>query len=152
MDVYESGDEKTTIEALKKSGFYNKMLKLPLGVKTELTNEFETNGTELSGGEEQKLAIARTFYKDSGIMLLDEPSSALDPIAEYEMNCTLQKMAKDKNVMFISHRLSTTRNADRIYVLQNGGIVEEGSHDELLMNKGIYYTMWNAQAMKYVES
>lgn len=82
-------------------------------------------------------------------MLLDEPSSALDPIAEYELNCTMDHMAADRSVIYISHRLSTTRNADRIYVMQAGRIVEEGTHGELLIKQGIYAAMWNAQAGKY---
>lgn len=151
MDLQKEGIEGNVIEAVKKSGFYSKLNKLPFGLNTELTNEFENDGIELSGGEEQKLAVARTFYKNAGIMLLDEPSSALDPIAEYELNCAMNQMSEDRNVVFISHRLSTTRNADRIYVLKNGNIVEEGTHDFLLSKKGIYFSMWHAQAMKYVE-
>lgn len=115
-----------------------------------LTSEFSEDGTELSGGEEQKLAVARTFYKNSSMMFLDEPSSALDPIAEYELNSAMYEMAEEKTVVFISHRLSTTMRADRIYVLKEGEIVEEGTHRSLLKNKGIYYEMWKAQAGRYL--
>lgn len=137
------------MDALRASGFAGKLECLPNGADTQITKEFDDDGTELSGGEEQKLAVARTFYREAGLMLLDEPSSALDPIAEYELNCTMDHMAADRSVIYISHRLSTTRNADRIYVMQAGRIVEEGTHGELLIKQGIYAAMWNAQAGKY---
>jgi len=149
MDLKETAKEEQVVEAVKKSGFYDKLQKLPKGIHTELTAEFDAEGTDLSGGEAQKLAVARTFYRDAGMMLLDEPSSALDPIAEYELNRAMNEMAEHRNVIFISHRLSTTRHADRIYVMKSGSIVEEGTHQELLDNKGIYAMMWNAQAMRY---
>ena len=110
-------EEHRILQALKYSGFNDKLNKLPKGLKTELTTEFEKDGTELSGGENQKLAIARAFYKDAGMVILDEPSSALDPIAEYQLNEAMLKAAAHKTVIFISHRLSTTRNADRIFML-----------------------------------
>ncbi len=151
MDVKQSGDEKEVTNALKKSGFFEKLCTLPKGLNTEITNEFDDGGTELSGGEEQKLAIARTFFRPSKMMLMDEPSSALDPIAEFELNRAMQEMSEDRNVVFISHRLSTTRRADRIYVMKEGSVVENGTHDSLLEQKGIYYAMWTAQALKYAE-
>jgi len=149
MDLKVPGGEEKVIEAVRKSGFYEKLQALPNGLNTEITNEFDDGGTELSGGEEQKLAVARSFYKDAGIVLLDEPSSALDPLAEYEFNCAMNKMAEQRSVIFISHRLSTTRNADRIYVMKDGCIIEEGTHDALLRMDGVYCMMWNAQALKY---
>lgn len=142
-------DESVVIEATKKSGFYGKLIKLANGLDTRITKEFDDEGIELSGGEEQKLAIARSFFRESGLMLLDEPSSALDPIAEYEMNCALNSIAENKSIVFISHRLSTTRNADRIYVMENGSIMEEGGHEFLLNKGGVYKKMWDAQALKY---
>ena len=120
------------------------------GLKTELTNEFEQEGVNLSGGESQKLAISRVFYKDAGLMILDEPSSALDPIAEYQLNHAMLSATKDKTVIFISHRLSTTRIADRIIMLENGQIVEQGTHDELLGINGKYAQMWKVQAGAYI--
>lgn len=149
MDLKISGEEEKVINAIIKSGFYDKLLRLPGGLDTEITNEFDDGGTELSGGEEQRLAVARTFYKSAGLMLLDEPSSALDPIAEYELNRTMNDMSDQRSVIFISHRLSTTRLASRIYVMKDGCIVEEGNHEELLTKQGIYHTMWSAQAGKY---
>lgn len=146
----EDMDKQRILDALTFSGFKDKLSKLPNGLKTELTTEFEEDGTELSGGENQKLAIARAFYKDAGMLILDEPSSALDPIAEYQLNKAMLKAAAHKTVIFISHRLSTTRNADRIFMLEQGEIIEEGSHEELIRIDGKYAAMWRVQAGKYV--
>lgn len=136
--------------ALVHSGFGERLDSLPKGVFTPLTQEFEEDGLNLSGGEGQKIAIARAFFKDSELIILDEPSSALDPIAEYNFNCYMKQAAKDNTVIFISHRLSTTRLADRICVLENGVICEEGTHEELLAAKGRYAKMWHTQADRYV--
>ncbi len=138
-------------EALSFSGFGDRLEQLPGGLLTELTTEFEKDGIDLSGGESQKLAIARAFYKDARMVILDEPSSALDPIAEYQLNETMLQAAAVKTVIFISHRLSTTRNADRIIMLEQGRIIEEGNHEELLRIRGKYAGMWRAQASKYVD-
>lgn len=137
--------------ALAFSGFKEKLDKMPQGLSTELTTEFEEDGVDLSGGESQKLAIARAFYKDAELVILDEPSSALDPIAEYQLNEAMLQAADNKTVIFISHRLSTTRNADRIVMLEQGRIIEEGTHDELTGIQGKYAKMWKAQAGKYVD-
>ncbi|MBO4629989.1 MAG: ATP-binding cassette domain-containing protein, partial [Treponema sp.] len=104
---------------------------------------------DFSGGESQKVAISRAFYKNADILIMDEPSSALDPIAEYELNKAMQTAAKGKTVFYISHRLSTTRDADRIIMLEEGQIIEEGTHKQLLAKNGKYAEMWNAQAGKY---
>ena len=117
---------------------------------TPLTTEFSRDGVNLSGGESQKLAIARVFCQQAGLMILDEPSSALDPIAEYQLNHAMLSATKDKTVIFISHRLSTTRLADRIIMLENGQIVEQGTHDELLAKDGKYAQMWHVQAGAYI--
>jgi len=124
--------------------------RMPSGLDTELTTEFSKDGINLSGGESQKLAIARVFYKNAGLMILDEPSSALDPIAEYQLNHAMLSATKDKTVIFISHRLSTTRIADRIIMLEDGRIVEQGSHEELLSKNGKYAQMWKVQAGAYI--
>lgn len=137
------------IEALKRSTFDNKLDTLPQGIDTILTREFYDDGTQLSGGEQQKLAIARAFYKDADIIILDEPSSALDPDAEYELNHSVSEYAKDKTIIFISHRLSTTRHADKIFMFDSGEIVETGSHEELMKLNGKYAYMFNLQAEKY---
>lgn len=122
---------------------------MPAGIHTQLTREFDQSGTQLSGGEQQKVAIARTFYKNADLMILDEPSSALDPDAEYALNQAIMKNVSNKTVIFISHRLSTTRNADRIYMFDNGQIVEQGTHEELMAANGKYAHMFNLQAEKY---
>ena len=125
-------------------------MRLPKGLDTMLTTEFDEKGLNLSGGESQKLAIARVFYKDAGLMILDEPSSALDPIAEYQLNHAMLGATGDKTVIFISHRLSTTRIADHIFMLEDGKIVEEGNHEQLLAMNGKYADMWKAQAGAYI--
>ena len=128
--------------------FCEDILKLKNGIDTVLTREFDENGAELSGGQRQKIAIARAVAKSSDVILLDEPSSALDPMTEYELNNTLMT-ALDKTVIIISHRLSTTRMADVIYMLENGEIIEQGSHDELMQTGGKYAEMFLKQAEKY---
>lgn len=138
-------DEKVKT-ALHHGGF-NK--KLSDGINTELLREFNDNGVMLSGGEAQKVAVSRAFYKDCPYVIMDEPSANLDPIAEYNLNKAMMEAAKDKTVIFISHRLSTTRNADKIYVMENGEITESGTHEELMNRNGKYAYMFNLQAEKY---
>lgn len=135
--------------ALEKSGFADKLNSLENGVNTYLTREFEDSGINISGGEAQKIAIARVFAKPCQLIILDEPSSALDPISEYNLNEAMLEAAKNKTVIFISHRLSSTRMADRIYMLESGSIIEEGTHEELMALKGKYAEMFNLQAEKY---
>ncbi len=139
-------DEDRVWDALKHSGF-NKELKN--GINTELLREFDDEGVMFSGGEAQKTAIARAFYKDCPYVILDEPSANLDPVAEYNLNQAMIEAADKKTVIFISHRLSTTVNADRIYVMENGRIIESGSHSELMELGGTYAYMFNLQAEKY---
>lgn len=150
MDLPTEGCESAVREAMEKSGFSEKLKTLPEGIRQELTKEFSEKGVELSGGEEQKLAVARAFYKDAGLVFLDEPSAALDPLAEYQLNEAMKEVARDKTVLTISHRLSTTRNADYIYVMEKGQVVEQGNHEELVAAKGVYAAMWNVQAGQYV--
>lgn len=133
-------------DALKHSGFSKKMSK---DLDTELLREFDDEGVMLSGGESQKVAVARAFYKDCPYAILDEPSANLDPIAEYNLNQAMLDAAHNKTVIFISHRLSTTVNADKIYVMENGEIIESGSHTELMEKNGTYAYMFNLQAEKY---
>ncbi len=122
---------------------------LPKGTESILLREFDDNGVSLSGGEAQKIAIARAFYKDCPFAILDEPSANLDPIAEYTLNQSMVKAADSKTVIFISHRLSTTVMADEIYMLENGEVAEHGSHEELMALKGKYAYMFRLQAEKY---
>ena len=147
-DIKET-DESEITSALERAGFKERMKNLPHGLETQVTTEFDKEGINFSGGESQKIAISRAFYKDADILIMDEPSSALDPIAEYELNKAMEEAAQGKTVFYISHRLSTTRDADRIILLENGRIVEEGTHDRLLKKNGIYARMWHAQAGRY---
>lgn len=150
LDFEDAGEDKKVLEAIEKSGFAERLHSLENGLRTNLTTEFEDDGVNLSGGEGQKLAVARVFYKDANMIILDEPSSALDPIAEYHLNHSMLTAAENKSVIFISHRLSTTRIADKIYMLENGQIIEEGSHEELLTMAGKYAQMWKVQAGQYI--
>ena len=143
-------DEKPIDYALRQVGIDEKTNSLCNGFDTILEREFDDNGTVLSGGERQKIAVARLFTKDSLISILDEPSSALDPIAEYKINDVMLKSAQDNTIVLISHRLSTTRTADKIYLLDNGKIIEKGSHDELMSLEGEYARMFKKQAKYYL--
>lgn len=142
-------DEQRGCEALKKADFWERFQTLPQGFDTQLTKEFDDSGINLSGGEAQKIALARVLYSDAGIIVLDEPSSALDPLAEYQLNKTVTELSEDKTVIIISHRLSTTRFVDKIYMLENGQIKEQGNHDALLEQNGKYAEMFTLQAEKY---
>ena len=146
---FDAGDKDAVLTALGKSTFEDKLQKLEGGIDTHLTREFDNSGTQLSGGEAQKVAIARAFYKDAGLIILDEPSSALDPNAEYELNRAIAEYAEGRAVIFISHRLSTTRHADRIYMFDSGELVECGTHEELMALGGKYAYMFDLQAENY---
>lgn len=147
----EETDKETVIKALDAADFTGKLLTLNDGINTQLTREFDDQGTNLSGGEAQKIAIARVFATDYPIVIMDEPSSALDPVAEYNLNRSILKHTDNKTVVFISHRLSTTRIADRIYMFANGEMIEQGSHEELLAVDGKYAEMFRVQSEKYKE-
>lgn len=151
MDKADNVDEQQIYDALEMADFTEKLGKLSNGLNTELTREFSEDGTMLSGGEAQKVAIARMFVKGSKlpVAILDEPSSALDPVAEYTLNTNMMKNAKDSTIIFISHRLSTTRDADRIYMFEHGEIIEQGTHDELMKLGGEYAKMFEKQAHYY---
>lgn len=146
----ESEEKKTVIDAaLKSSGLYDRIYKEKNNINTSVLKEYDEEGLILSGGQAQKLAIARIFAKDCGVIIMDEPSSALDPISEHEMHKNMLEAAKDKTVILISHRLWTTKDVDRIYYFENGEIVEEGSHEELMQHNGQYAKMFHIQADKY---
>lgn len=116
-----------------------------------LTREFDENGILLSGGEVQKLALARLYTKEFGLLILDEPSSALDPISEYELNKIIFNKSSETTTIMIAHRLSNIRDADCIYLIHNGEIAEKGTHDELMEHRGKYYEMFNKQSEKYLK-
>ena len=145
-----SDEEKEKAEAaLRRSGIWEKISTLPKGADTVLTREFDKNGAGLSGGENQKVSAARLFAKDFQFAVLDEPSSALDPIAEYKMYENLIKVTENKTVMYISHRLSSAVLSDRIIVIGNGRVLEQGSHEELMASGGKYNEMFTLQASSY---
>lgn len=146
VSMNDTPDSEKVQTALNTSGFTKD---LPDGTDSILLREFDDNGVSLSGGEAQKIAIARTFYKDCPFAILDEPSANLDPVAEYNLNQSMSKAADDKTVIFISHRLSTTVMADEIFMLEKGEIIEHGSHDELMALDGKYAYMFRLQAEKY---
>lgn len=149
MDPVEEADREAIRAALEKADLGEKLRGLSGGLDTELTKEFSESGTMLSGGEAQKAAIARMFLREPPVAVLDEPSSALDPIAEYRLNQSMLKNAEDQAVILISHRLSTTKDADRILLLENGRIAESGTHEQMLASGGTYAKMWQVQAEKY---
>ena len=145
-----SDDEKEKAEkALRQSGIWEKISSLPKGADTVLTREFDKNGIGLSGGENQKVSAARLFAKDFEFAVLDEPSSALDPIAEYKMYENLIEATKNKTVLYISHRLSSAVLSDKIIVIGGGRVLEEGSHSELMAKDGKYKEMFTLQASSY---
>ncbi len=139
--------EKEKVEEAIRAADFDR--KLPNGTDSILLREFDDDGVSLSGGEAQKIAIARAFYKECPFAILDEPSANLDPVAEYALNQSMTKAANDKTVLFISHRLSTTVMADEIYMLENGQIIEHGSHEKLMELDGKYAYMFRLQADKY---
>lgn len=144
-------DIEVVESALREVGLYDKVHNMPLGVHTQLTKLFDNDGMLLSGGELQKLAIARAIAQDTPIIIMDEPSSALDPLSEREIADILTKVFKDKIVFIISHRLSLTKNCDKIMVIDHGDIVEQGRHEELTAYGGKYAQLWEAQARDYRE-
>lgn len=146
VSMDDSPEKEAVQEALKAADFDRK---LPNGTDSIILREFDDEGVSLSGGEAQKIAIARAFYKECPFAILDEPSANLDPIAEYTLNQSMTKAANDKTVLFISHRLSTTIMADEIYMLENGEIIEHGSHEALMELDGKYAYMFRLQADKY---
>lgn len=137
--------------AAKQSAADEYICKLPDGYDTPLMRIFEPNGIELSGGQWQKLAIARAFYSSSDILILDEPTAALDPLAEQEIFNQFDRLRKDKTTIFVSHRLSSATVATKIVVLEYGTIIEEGTHKELMDKRGRYFELFSTQARRYLE-
>lgn len=150
MRKEQEGDEENVIHALKLAGVYDKVCSLPQGLQTTLTREFDEDGAVLSGGEYQKIVVARAFVKDCPFKIFDEPSSALDPIAEYELFDNIIKSSEGKTTLFISHRLSSVQNADWVFMLENGTVKEEGTHQSLMEKNGLYADMYNKQAVNYL--
>jgi ATP-binding cassette subfamily B protein len=144
--------EKLVLKALESAGIKEKIDTLTNGINTTLTKEFDENGAVLSGGETQKLVVARAFARgeSASVKVFDEPSSALDPIAEYELYKSIMRESKDNITFFISHRLSSVKDADVVFMLENGGIIEQGTHSELMEREGQYAEMFAMQARNYL--
>jgi ATP-binding cassette, subfamily B, bacterial len=147
-DLTKENKEETLKEAIRKSGADAYLHDLPKRIDQVVGKMFD-EGIDLSGGQWQKLALARAFYRNAPILILDEPTSAIDAKAEYEIFQNVQKLQQDKTVIIISHRFSTVRNADRILVLDDGKIIEEGNHETLMKKKGLYEELFTLQAKGY---
>ena len=143
------GTDAEVVEALQKAGVYEKVMSLPLGIDTTLTKEFDENGTLLSGGECQKLLVARAFAKPAAVAVFDEPSSALDPIAEHELLSGILQETDGKTRVLISHRLSCVKYADNVLLLEQGNIAEEGTHESLMKKAGKYAELYHVQERNY---
>jgi len=146
-----SADETRVWDALDKGGLMGRVQNMRNGIQSLLDKEIDERGELLSGGEEQKLAIAHVYLKNSDIVILDEPASALDPLAEHDLYERMMTLSKDKTVIFVSHRLSSAIHADRIVYLEHGSIAEYGSHKELMEKDGLYAKMFRIQAQNYME-
>ena len=146
--------DKGKVEAcLKKAGFGDRLAEMIDGVDTCLYKDFEKKGVEISGGEAQKIALARALYKEAPFIILDEPTAALDPIAEYEIYSKFNEIVSNKTAIYISHRLSSCRFCDDIAVFHEGKLIQRGRHNELVVDEnGKYHELWHAQAQYYVES
>lgn len=143
-------DAARVLDCLNKAGFGEKLAKMPHGLDTYLYKSVDTEGVDVSGGEAQKIAIARALYKDSPFIILDEPTAALDPIAEAEIYSKFDEIAGDKTAVYISHRLSSCKFCDEIAVFDSGGVIQQGTHSDLLADEsGKYFELWNAQAQYY---
>ena len=150
MGRHYEDEDKLVINALKKAGVYDKVMTLKDGINSMMTREFDNDGVVLSGGESQKIAVARTFIKDAPMKIFDEPSSALDPIAEYDLFNNIMKEGVEHTMLFISHRLSSVKNCDKVFMLQKGTLIEEGTHKELMKADKSYAQMYKKQAMNYL--
>ena len=147
-----SYDEGKVRRALTDAGFGGRLETMPDGLNTQLYKDFTENGVEVSGGEAQKIAIARALYKDAPFIILDEPTAALDPIAEAEIYSKFNDIAGDKTAIYISHRLSSCKFCDEILVFHDGQIIQQGAHDDLAADEtGKYHELWHAQAQYYTE-
>lgn len=142
-------NEERVNDAVKKAGLSNLAVRMPYGNDTYLTKEFDKNGIDISGGEAQKLAIARALYHDTPFVILDEPTAALDPIAEYEVYAKFDELIGTKTAVYISHRLSSCQFCNDILVIDDGKAVQRGSHEKLIGEEGLYAKLWKTQAKYY---
>ena len=144
-------DRRKVEECLQRAGLWSMVSRLPKGMDTYLRKEMFRDGVNLSGGETQKLLLARAIYKKAPVLILDEPTAALDAIAEQNLYLSYSEMAQNRTSIFISHRLASTRFCDRIFMMQGGKIVECGSHEELMEQKGAYFQLYQVQSHYYQE-
>jgi ABC-type multidrug transport system fused ATPase/permease subunit len=144
--------DEEIFSAAKQANAEDFIERMPQSYDTPLMRYFEQEGIEPSIGQWQKLAIARAFYSDSDILILDEPTASLDPIAEQEIFKQFDELRQDKTTIFVSHRLSSATVASKIVVLEYGELVEEGTHHELMEKKGRYYELFSTQASRYLEN
>lgn len=145
-------DGQRVLKCLKDAGFDERLESMPRGLDTYLYKDIDKDGVEVSGGEAQKIAIARALYKDAPFIILDEPTAALDPMAEAEIYSKFNDIAGDKTAIYISHRLSSCKFCDEIAVFHEGSVIQQGSHEELVADEtGKYFELWHAQAQYYVE-
>ena len=145
-------DRVRSEECLRMAGFGDRLNAMPKGLDTYLYKELDKDGISISGGEAQKIAIARALYKDAPFIILDEPTAALDPIAEAEIYEKFDEIAGDKTAIYISHRLSSCKFCDEIAVFHEGSVIQQGTHADLVANTtGKYHELWNAQAQYYTE-
>lgn len=142
-------DEEHVNDAVKKAGLSSLAVRMPYGNETYLTKEFDKTGVNISGGEAQKLAIARALYHDTPFVILDEPTAALDPIAEYEVYAKFDELIGTKTAVYISHRLSSCQFCNDILVIDDGKAVQRGSHEKLIDEEGLYAKLWKTQAKYY---
>ena len=142
-------DRERVAQCLTQAGVMDRVEKMDQGLDTYLYKDLEKKGVEVSGGEAQKIAIARALYKDAPFIILDEPTAALDPIAEAEVYSKFDQIAGDKTAVYISHRLSSCKFCDDIVVFDHGHIVQQGSHQQLVEADGVYAQLWQAQAQYY---
>ena len=137
---------------LAMAGFEQRFNEMPKKLETPIYKDFEQDGVEISGGEAQKIAMARALYKDAPFIIFDEPTAALDPFAEFEIYTRFNEIVRDKTAVYISHRLSSCRFCDEIVVFHEGEIIQHGNHDTLILAKNSkYFELWDAQAQYYDE-
>ncbi|MDE6851090.1 MAG: ABC transporter ATP-binding protein/permease, partial [Lachnospiraceae bacterium] len=148
--VSQEYDADRVTSALNRAGLERLLAKMPQGLDTPLYTDFDQNGVDISGGEAQKIAIARALYHDTPFVILDEPTAALDPLAEYEIYSHFDDLVGSKTAVYISHRLSSCQFCNDILVIDGGKAVQRGNHEELVQNRdGLYYTLWHTQAQYY---
>ena len=152
LKVPEEIDEKRVIACLEQAGILDSIMEHPQGLKASMTKSVDSEGLILSGGQQQKLILARALYKNAPIMILDEPTSALDPMSESEIYKIFNEMTVNKTVLYISHRLASTRFCDKIIMLEKGRIIEMGNHVELMAKKGSYAHMYEIQSHYYKDT